>query len=618
MAKAAAKGAATRHRSISSDLSAPPSDVEDAPVKPSQSKKRKQPIPDEERGSDKSASKRRRTTAATKSEATSPAKAVPSPSKTAEVERITVAGGKSKVSGAKKEEADELEQTVEPGPKAKRKSRAKVTQSEAQVNDLVSGDRAQDQAGDIRRSPAKVSSKATGCVKKEVEVKQETEEASSKTTQKKKKKKAGKAATAGVDTDPDVPIDGEEVAVKGEPEAEATQETPKPKRKRKTKEEKEAEAMPLAARTLNINLHIGAHVSASGGVHNSVTNAVHIGGNAFALFLKSQRKWENPTLKPEHASSFKSLCTEHAYTTNKHILPHGSYLVNLAAKDPAKATQAYTSFLDDLHRCESLGIGLYNFHPGNTNGEPRPEALARIADRLNEAHRATSTVITLLENMAAGNNTIGGPFSDLATIINLVHDKSRVGVCLDTCHAFAAGYDLRSPEACRATLQEFDDTIGAEYLKAVHLNDSKAPLGSRRDLHYNIGLGFLGLRSFHNVMNEPRFWGLPLVLETPIDHKNGEGKEVEDKGVWAREIKMLEGLVGMDVEGVEFRRLEGELWERGMKERGRLQEVVERKAAEAVKKAAKGGKKVEKKGKGKGKGKAEEGESSGLSDAQSD
>ena len=225
------------------------------------------------------------------------------------------------------------------------------------------------------------------------------------------------------------------------------------------------------------------------------------------------------------------------------------------------------------------GIKLYNFHPGSTGGHPRPSAIARIAKALNRAHAATRTVIPVLETMAGGGNVIGSTFEDLRDIIALVDDKERVGVCLDTCHVHAAGYDLRKPIAFKKTLDDFDKIVGMKYLCALHLNDSKAPFRSHRDLHQNIGLGFLGLRAFHNVMNEPRFEGLPMVLETPIDHKDEEtGKDVEDKGVWAREIKMLEGLIGVDAEGDEFKTLEKELADKGAEERSKYQEQFERKA----------------------------------------
>ena len=380
----------------------------------------------------------------------------------------------------------------------------------------------------------------------------------------------------------------------------------KTKRKRKTKEEKEAEAMPLAARSNGLRMFIGAHVSSAKGVHNSVTNCVHIGGNAFAMFLKSQRKWENPPLQDEHKNLFISSCTDHKYDASSHVLPHGSYLVNLAQEETEKADQAYNAFLDDLHRCDALGIKLYNFHPGSTGTHPRPSAIARIAKALNRAHLATKNVIPVLEAMAGGGNVIGSTFEDLRDIIALTDDKTRIGVCIDTCHVFAAGYDLRTPTAFKKTLNDFDNVVGMKYLRALHLNDSKAPFGSHRDLHQNIGLGFLGLRAFHNVMNEPRFEGLPMVLETPIDHKDeSTGKDVEDKGVWAREIKMLEGLIGMDAEGEAFGVLEKELADKGEEERRKLQEQADRKVKKERKKGEKGQRKLEFGGTKRGKKKEE-------------
>ncbi|MCJ1358133.1 MAG: hypothetical protein MMC33_008131 [Icmadophila ericetorum] len=384
----------------------------------------------------------------------------------------------------------------------------------------------------------------------------------------------------------------------------------KVKRKRKTKEEKEAEAMPLAARTLGLRMFVGAHVSCAKGVHNSVTNAVHIGGNAFALFLKSQRKWENPPLQDEQRDQFKAFCNDHKFDASKHILPHGSYLVNLAQEDPEKAKQAYDAFLDDLYRCEALGIKLYNFHPGNTGSATRSSAISRIANALNRAHAATKTVKPVLENMAGGGNVIGSTFEDLRDIISQIEDKSRIGVCIDTCHSFVAGYDLRSPETFKATLQQFDDVVGMKYLSALHLNDSKAPFNSHRDLHQNIGTGFLGLRAFHNIMNEPRFEGLPMALETPIDRKGEDGKVVEDKGVWAGEIKLLESLIGIDAEGEEFKMLEADLQAKGAEERVKYQDAFDRKQDKEKKAAEKGVGKSRKKEK-KEESSDEEGDSDG-------
>lgn len=215
--------------------------------------------------------------------------------------------------------------------------------------------------------------------------------------------------------------------------------------------------------------------------------------------------------------------------------------------------------------------------------------------------------------MAGAGNVIGSTFEDLRDIISLVDDKSRVGVCLDTCHSFAAGYDLRSKEAFQATLMKFDEVVGMKYLSALHLNDSKAPFGSHRDLHQNIGLGFLGLRAFHNVMNEPRFEGLPMVLETPIDSKDEDGKEIEDKRIWAQEIKMLEGLIGMDAEGEGFKTMEKELADKGAEERAKYQEQFGRKLEKEKKATEKERNSMAdwlKKGKGKERRKRKKGEES--------
>ncbi|KAG6127146.1 hypothetical protein E4U38_006459 [Claviceps purpurea] len=361
------------------------------------------------------------------------------------------------------------------------------------------------------------------------------------------------------------------------------------------------ETMPLAERTavslLKKRMYIGAHVSAAKGVHNAITNAKQIGANSFALFLKSQRKWTNPPISDEAQLQFISNCKTHGYSASEHALPHGSYLVNLAQADETKAVQAYTSFVDDLQRCEALGIRLYNFHPGSTGGEPRAAAIGRIAAQLNKAHEATSpsSVVTVLENMAGAGNVIGSSWEDLRDIIALVEDKKRVGVCIDTCHAFAAGHDLRTPEAFEETMRAFDEIVGMEYLRAFHLNDSKAPFNSNRDLHANIGTGFLGLRAFHSIVNHDPFRDMPMVLETPIDTKAPDGKTVEDKQIWADEIKLLESLIGMDAESEDFANLSAQLQLRGEAERSRLQEQVDKKTAKEAKKTTKATKGVKKK-----------------------
>ncbi|KAF1916282.1 xylose isomerase-like protein [Ampelomyces quisqualis] len=352
-----------------------------------------------------------------------------------------------------------------------------------------------------------------------------------------------------------------------------------------TRIKKQRESAPLAERTSDTNLRVGAHVSTAGGVHNSITNALHIGANAFALFMKNQRKWDNPELDPEAAKLFIAGCKEHGIDVAECCLPHGSYLVNLAHPDAVRKKQAYDSFLNDLARCNTLGIKLYNFHPGNANATTREEGIRLIAENINEAHKdpTSGEVVAVLETMASLGNTIGGTFDDLAAIIALVDNKDRVGVCLDTCHVFAAGYDLRDYKAYEITIQKFNTVIGMKYLKALHVNDSKAPLGSYRDLHARIGTGYLGLRAFHNIINDKRLYGLPMVLETPVDVIGKDGKKTEDKGIWAREIKMLEKLVGMDVESEEFRELEAKLQDEGKVERDKIGDQVERKRAKDAK-----------------------------------
>ncbi|KAG5637637.1 hypothetical protein H0H81_003862 [Sphagnurus paluster] len=246
---------------------------------------------------------------------------------------------------------------------------------------------------------------------------------------------------------------------------------------------------------------VGAHVSAAGGVENAILNAAKIGGNAFALFLKSQRKWTSPPLTAESISSFKARMEQYEYPSSL-VLPHGSYLINLGNIDVAKREKSYECFLDDLKRCEQLGLTLYNFHPGSTVGATTTEkSISLIAECINRAHKETEMVTAVLENMAGAGNVVGGDFAHLAAIIAQVEDKTRVGVCLDTCHMFAAGYDIRKKEDWDATLKKFDDQIGLSYLRGMHLNDSKTPHNSKKDRHESIGLyapTFLDKRTGHS------------------------------------------------------------------------------------------------------------------------
>ncbi|KAJ6606015.1 xylose isomerase-like protein [Mycena vulgaris] len=287
---------------------------------------------------------------------------------------------------------------------------------------------------------------------------------------------------------------------------------------------------------------VGAHVSAAGGIENAIINASAIGANSFALFVKSQRKWTSPALTEASIAGFKARLTEHGYDP-RHILPHGSYLINLGNPDAEKRQKSYECFLDDLKRCESLGLLLYNFHPGSSVGQATTdESISLIAESINEAHRATETVITVLENMAGAGNIIGGDFNHLAGIISQVDDKTRVGVCLDTCHMFAAGYDLRTKEGWEQIVTDFDQQVGLNYLRGMHLNDSKTDCNSKRDRHENIGMGHIGIRAFHHILNDTRFQNIPLILETP---------SFEKPEVWATEITALNSLSGADADELE-------------------------------------------------------------------
>ncbi|KAE9408628.1 AP endonuclease [Gymnopus androsaceus JB14] len=284
---------------------------------------------------------------------------------------------------------------------------------------------------------------------------------------------------------------------------------------------------------------VGAHVSAAGGVENSVLNAAKIGANAFALFLKSQRKWVSPALKESSIVSFKTLMKEHSYSP-KQVLPHGSYLINLGNPDAEKREQSYTCFLDDLKRCDALGLELYNFHPGSTLGIVEPSvSMTHIAESINRAHRDTpgSKVVVVLENMAGSGNVIGSDFAQLGEIIRQVEDKSRVGVCLDTCHMFAAGYDIRSRDGWNVTVQSFDTNVGLEYLRGMHLNDSKTECGSKKDRHDNLGVGHLSIQAFAHILTDPRMQDIPLILETPSHEETSK-----NWNVWSKEIEVLNGL----------------------------------------------------------------------------
>lgn len=260
--------------------------------------------------------------------------------------------------------------------------------------------------------------------------------------------------------------------------------------------------------------YIGAHVSAAGGVDQAPMRAREIGANAFALFTKNQRQWAAKPLEAKTISAFKANCKMLGYTAEQ-ILPHDSYLINLGAPEQDKLEKSRAAFVDEMERCHQLGLTLLNFHPGShLNKISEQECLAKIAESINLAHQVVPEVIAVIENTAGQGSNLGWKFEHLAEIITQVEDKTRVGICLDTCHTFAAGYDLSSTAACEATFAEFDRVVGMHYLRAMHINDSKSALGSRVDRHHALGKGEIGWSCFEYIAKDARFDGIPLILET--------------------------------------------------------------------------------------------------------
>lgn len=277
--------------------------------------------------------------------------------------------------------------------------------------------------------------------------------------------------------------------------------------------------------------YIGAHVSASGGVENAPVNAKLIGARAFALFTKNQRQWSSNPLTKESIATFRGNCEKYDFKPFQ-ILPHDSYLINLGHPEKEPLNKSRTSFLDEMQRCELLGLDRLNFHPGShLNAIGIEECLKRIAESINIILSKTKGVTTVIENTAGQGTNLGHTFEQLRVIIDNVEDKSRVGVCIDTCHAYTSGYDIKSPEGFKKTFEIFGEVIGFNYLKGMHLNDSKKDLGTRVDRHENIGSGFLGEEIFEILMNDVRFDNIPLILETP------------EESLWEAEIIKLYSLI---------------------------------------------------------------------------
>lgn len=277
--------------------------------------------------------------------------------------------------------------------------------------------------------------------------------------------------------------------------------------------------------------YIGAHVSASGGVENAPVNAHAIGAKAFALFTKNQRQWVSKPLTSKSIDQFKANCEKYGYQPHQ-ILPHDSYLINLGHPDPAALEKSRTAFLDELRRCEQLGLDRLNFHPGSHLRKVEEEVcLQTIAESINQCLDQTSGVTAVLENTAGQGSNLGYRFEHLAYIIDRVEDKSRIGVCIDTCHAFTSGYDLKTESGYNQTFADFEAIVGFQYLKGMHLNDSKKELATRVDRHDSIGKGFIGIDLFDRLMNDSRFDGIPMILETP------------NVDLWPQEIELLYGLI---------------------------------------------------------------------------
>ncbi|NOY37009.1 MAG: deoxyribonuclease IV [Chlorobi bacterium] len=277
--------------------------------------------------------------------------------------------------------------------------------------------------------------------------------------------------------------------------------------------------------------YVGAHVSTSGGVENAPVNAHSIGAKAFALFTKNQRQWVVKPLEERNIFAFKENIRQYHYSPD-HILPHDSYLINLGHPEKEGLDKSRKAFLDEMQRCEQLGLNRLNFHPGSHLKKiSEADCLKRISESVNLVLNKTSGVSAVIENTAGQGTNLGYTFEQIRVIIEGVDDKNRVGVCFDTCHAYTAGYDIKTKEGYEETFKQFDEIIGLSYLKGMHLNDSKKPLDSHVDRHDNLGAGWLGLDVFKRIMNDPRFDGIPMILETPDDSK------------WAGEIRTLYSFV---------------------------------------------------------------------------
>ena len=273
--------------------------------------------------------------------------------------------------------------------------------------------------------------------------------------------------------------------------------------------------------------YIGAHVSTAGGVENAPINAKSIGASAFAMFMKNQRQWKAKPYTSKNISLFKERCQEHGYRPEQ-ILPHAGYLINLGNVDREASEKSLEAFIDEMQRCEQLGLKFLNVHPGAHLKKVKiSQCLKHIATQINIAISRTQFVQVILENTAGQGTCLGHRFEELAEIIDQVEDQSRIGVCLDTCHAFSAGYNIKTLQGFKKTIDDFKKIVGLKKLKGFHLNDSKGTLGQRIDRHHSLGKGELGINVFKYIMKDSRFNKIPLILETI------------DSSIWSEEIKLL-------------------------------------------------------------------------------
>lgn len=279
------------------------------------------------------------------------------------------------------------------------------------------------------------------------------------------------------------------------------------------------------------NIYLGAHVSIQGGISNVFKNAKSIEANGFAMFMKNQRRWEAKPYTENEIENFKRLMKQYGFKAEQ-ILPHDGYLINLGNPDEEKREKSINAFIDEMERVNQLGLIYLNTHPGSHLKEvSEDECIKLIADSINKAHNAVPNVIVVLENTAGQGSNMGYKFEHLRDIIELVEDKSRIGVCIDTCHTVAAGYPLSSEEEYNATMKEFEEIVGFKYLRGVHLNDAMFGVGSKKDRHHSIGQGTLGMEFFSRLMNDKRFQNIPIILETI------------DETIWKKEIEELREFV---------------------------------------------------------------------------